>query len=157
MKKGQRLTAVEQDIVWEKFQNDFSFHPSVRQEDWPSIQTTKPSHRFSIQHFWGDAEDHKIPQFLQKAIDAFVSITFPGEKIYGLDWQHDCFWVDPRDLTVRDMVDSQRGESLLSFLPNGDYHIFITQDFENIWFGHPWESSITLVGEKLISAFTEIA
>ncbi|WP_414648331.1 DUF2716 domain-containing protein [Dinghuibacter sp.] len=29
---------------------------------------------------------------------------------------------------------------------------FITKDRQNVWFGHPWEKTITLIGEKLISA-----
>ena len=42
----------------------------------------------------------------------------------------------------------------ISFIPDGDYYIFITKDLQNVWFGHPWEKSVTLIGEGLILAAT---
>lgn len=153
MKHGQVLNTLECDAVWETLKNLFSFDLIQQKDNITFDKSTVNTHPFSIEHFWGDAEDHKIPQFLQKAIDAFVTITASGENIYALSWQGDCFLIDPRQLTLRDMVDSQQGQTLPSFIPENRYTMFTTQNFENAWFGDPFSRKITLVGEKLINAF----
>ena len=50
------------------------------------------------------------------------------------------------------MLDNGSNNPVISFVPDGDYYIFISRDLQNVWFGHPWEKSITVIGEKLISA-----
>jgi len=42
------------------------------------------------------------------------------------------------------------GEWVIPILPNGDYYIFLTKDFRNVWFGHAWEETITLIGHDLV-------
>jgi hypothetical protein len=52
------------------------------------------------------------------------------------------------------MLPNDQTNSLVpSFVPDGDYYIFLTKDFQNVWFGHPWEKTITLIGDKLIKAY----
>jgi len=41
----------------------------------------------------------------------------------------------------------------LSPLPNGDYHIFMNQTWDQGIFGHPWEQTICIFGKTLLSAF----
>ena len=147
------LTDVEQNEVWDRFFRELSFRPSVRSIDWPSIKTDREIHTFSISDFWKNKYDEAIQiNFLQKAIDAFVDITEPEEPIYALDWQHECFYLDPRKLTPDSMINHQSSIPIVSFIPDGDYYIFITEDFGNIWFGHPWEKTVTVIGDRLIKA-----
>ena len=80
------------------------------------------------------------------ALSLFVSILKPGQRLYALNWQHDCYDFDPRLEMDRDEFD----EWIIPVLPNGDYHIFVTKDFQNVWFGHPWEMTITLIGCHLL-------
>ena len=77
----------------------------------------------------------------------FRSITNETDKMMALDWQHECFYFFPHRKIPRD---PQYHEWPVPVLPNGDYAIFITEDFQNMWFGHPWEESITVVGEEIV-------
>jgi hypothetical protein len=153
MQHWTKLTDAEQNEVWGRFFQEFSFRPSVRSVDWPSITTEREIHIFSIDGFWENKYDEASQiNFLQKAIDAFVDITEPGELVFALDWQHEGFYIDPRKLTPGLMIDYATSSTVVSFLPDGDYYIFIAKDFKNIWFGHPWEKTVTVIGDKLIKA-----
>jgi hypothetical protein len=138
MKIWTALTESECNEVWEKLHQHFSF---------PRIHTDKPLHKFSIRHIWGD--EHYIYDLEQKALDILISITAPGEKVLALDWEHTCYRVD-----LRHHKGNPRAENIfhIPFIPDGDYYIYVTEDFENVWFGHPWEETITVIGEKLMAA-----
>ena len=145
------LSKKDYDYVWDKFYAEFSFKPSIYESDWPTIQTDKPNFKFSIKNLFGDSYNELIDiDFLQKAIDTFIEITIQEEEIFALDWKHECYYINPRKLTPNIMIGL---ESSISFIPNGDYYIFLTKDFENIWFGHPWENTVTIIGTKLINSF----
>jgi len=134
-----------------------SFNPSTRSIDWPSIHTEKRYLRFKIDILWKNGYNELIhSNFIQQAIEAFVNITAPGEEIYALDWQHDCYYYDPRKLSVHDMLEDASNTTKISFIPDGEYYVFITKDFENIWFGHPWEKTVTVIGDKLIAALAKV-
>jgi hypothetical protein len=156
MKYWIRLSESDYDKIWDKFYADFSFKPSTYSKDWPSIKTEKPTLKFDISHLWGDSYNETIyDDFIKKAIDAFVEIANQEDQIFALDWQHECFYLDPRQLKLADMEENESSIRIVSFIPNGDYYIFITEDFENIWFGHPWEKTITIIGNRLIDAFNK--
>jgi len=36
--------------------------------------------------------------------------------------------------------------------PNGDYTIFLTEDMSTGTFGHPWEQTLCVFGEPMVSA-----
>jgi len=154
MKHWKTLSQNDYNIIWDKFYKDFSFKPSINPESFPSIKTDKPIMKFSISKLFGKTYNEEITKdFVQKGIDAFVEITNKGEYIIALEWQSECFYIDPRQLIPETMLDDESSSSIVSFIPDGDYYIFITKDFENIWFGHPWEKTITIIGNKLIDAF----
>jgi hypothetical protein len=44
------------------------------------------------------------------------------------------------------MLDNNSVLPLISFIPDGEYYIFISKDHQNVWFGHPWEKTVTLIG-----------
>ena len=145
------------DKIWNKFYTDFSFKPSFSSTDWPSIKTDKPNIKVNIADLWGDTYDEtKWASLVQKGITSFVRITDPENEIIVLDWQHECFYINPRQITADTMLPDDKTNSMVpSFVPDGDYYIFITKDFENVWFGHPWEKTITIIGEKLINAYNQ--
>jgi hypothetical protein len=156
MKDWKTLSEQNSDYAWGRFYQYFNFNPGINEKDWPGIHTDKPFIKFSIENLWGSSYSESInTNFIQKAIDAFVEITKDGEEIYALDWQHECFYVNPRLLTPGLMADNESSIPVISFIPNGDYYIFMTEDFENVWFGHPWEKTITIVGNELINAFNK--
>ena len=75
--------------------------------------------------------------------------------MYVLDWQHDCYFVNPMSFDPFKKHLEFKYNRYISPIPNGDYYIFITKDLENIWFGHPWEKTVTLIGAKLIKTFLD--
>lgn len=148
------MTDSDDKIIWDWFYKEFSFNPSTYPKDWPSIKTDRPTLKINITKLWGETYNEAIwNDFLQKGIEAFINITNAGEEIFGLDWHHECFYINPRELTPAILNDYESSIPVISFIPDGDYYIFITKDFENVWFGHPWEKTITIMGNKLISVF----
>jgi len=133
--------------TWDRFYREFDFRPSVYAHQWPSITTVLPQYKFSLAHLWNGPEDDKVyDDFIHKTLQSFIDITVVGEEIYALDWQHACYRINPRNIKAIERMK-------ISFVPDGDYSIFITVDFKNVWFGHPWENKITLIGEKFVDTF----
>lgn len=91
--------------------------------------------------------------FEAKAISAFKKITNDEDYVYALDWQHECYFVNMNRFDEFRIDLESKYNHYISFIPNGDYYIFITKDLKNIWFGHPWEKTVTLFGIDLINAF----
>lgn len=114
--------------------------------------------KVSITDLWDQTYDEaKWLSLINKGINSFVSITKPLDEIIVLDWQHECFYINPRLIAAEVMLPNDKTtNSSPSFVPEGDYYIFITKNFENVWFGHPWEKTITIVGDKLIEAYKQM-
>jgi hypothetical protein len=62
-----------------------------------------------------------------------------------LDWNHQCYWFRP-DLQVH-----RGGPWSLSVWPDGDYYVFLTEDLSAGTFGHPWEQTLHVFGEPLLT------
>lgn len=84
-----------------------------------------------------------------KALQVFKENTVSNEYIMALDWQHECYWVNPHLKFERNEFD----EWSIPIFPNGDYYFFIQKDFKWGYLGHPWEKSITIFGKGLIESF----
>jgi hypothetical protein len=150
------LNEKEYKQIWDWVYSALKFKPSIRSLDWPSIRTEEPCRKFNIEFLWENGYNEMVHvEFVNSAIKAFIDITLLGETIYALDWQHECFYFDPRQLTADFMLKNESGIPAISFVPDGDYYIFVTKDLQNVWFGHPWEKSVTLIGERLILAATK--
>jgi hypothetical protein len=136
------LNQDEYNEVWDKLYELFHFTPSI--DHFPAITTDRPQLKFDIKNCF--SKDFPLDKLEELAVKLFVSVSKPGEKLYALDWQHDCYDFDPRAEMDRDEFD----EWIVPVFPNGDYYIFVTKDFNNMWFGHPWEKTITLVGQDIV-------
>src|SRR5205814_487330 len=55
---------------------------------------------------------------------ALQSCTAPGERVYALDWQHPCFWFDPRG----GVASGEPKEWAVPVLPDGDHYVFLAKD-----------------------------
>ncbi len=150
MEAWQELDRKAYDEVWERFQRDFCFQPSMYKADWPSIREPTPSEVYSISEVYSGGEDHytKLNRELQDwGLRAFQALlTTNDEWINVLDWQHDCYRFFPQ----RPFELNEFNEWPIPILPNGDYFIFIHP--ESIWgiFGHPWEQTMCIFGEPLL-------
>lgn len=78
---------------------------------------------------------------------ALASCVGPQDTLFALDWQHTSYRFAPQGV-------GGPGQPAwpLSPYPDGDYFIFLSEDFRFGSFGHPWEESICLFGEELLDA-----
>ena len=76
-------------------------------------------------------------------IEAFKTVFSVDQRIVVLDWQHPSYWFRPGYL-----ADVTGGQGILPF-PDGDYHIFLTEDMTQGTFGHPWEQTLCVFGAEL--------
>ena len=142
------------DMIWEKFYSQFEFTPSISSEDWPSIIEPNPSKTFDVKKvFSGDESETtqvlvKLAETYQRVFEASLDAD---ESILALDWQHDCYLYNPHSGFNYTRYDDWPIEPY----PNGDYYIFLTSDLTNGFFGHPWEKTICVFGEKFLKALNE--
>ena len=143
MKNFRPLEKQQYDEVWDKFDDLFDFKPSISK--FPGIKTSIPKLKLGIENCF--YKDFQIEELEKLALSLFKNATRPGDRLYALDWLHDCYDFDPRLEMDRD----EFKEWIVPIFPNGDYYIFLTIDFNNIWFGHPWEKTITLIGKDFVN------
>jgi Protein of unknown function (DUF2716) len=138
MKAWIELNEQEYDLVWNRFDFWFNFSPSTFR--FPGILEPSPS----VTYFFGDnVLESEADDFYEHALKAFQETMPLDGRLYALDWQHTCFWFYPHHF---DKVWSIG-------LPDGDYAIFISEDFSFGYFGPPWERTICVFGEELLEAF----
>ena len=147
MKNFTLLDQEEYESVWNNFDNLYNFKPSVKH--FPAVDTHQPQLKFNITSCF--SEDFPMEKLEDYALKLFQSISKPGDRLYALDWQHDSFHFDPRKKMDRNEFE----EWIVPVLPNGDYSIFLTKDLKNVWFGHPWEQAITLIGLEIVTQSRE--
>ena len=132
------LSDAEHVEVWDRFRTRLAFKPSVQAAEWPGIHEQAPFVTWAIPDPWSEPE---IDDLHQRALAAFRGALPPGERMYALDWQHRSWWLRPHSTIDRWEVPA---------LPNGDYFIFLAPELNWGWFGHPWEQSICVFGERLL-------
>jgi hypothetical protein len=136
------------DFVYERLQ----FRPSTYSEQWPGILEPSPSVTYDIHHIYGHGDLIAIQlenDLNQNTLAALRSCTQPHQRLYALDWQHPCYWFYPH--REFDHLDQWR----VPVLPNGDYYIFLAEDFSFGIFGHPWEQTMCIFGQSLLNAFSQ--
>jgi hypothetical protein len=68
----------------------------------------------------------------------------PNAELIVLDWQHPAYRFRPADQAL-----TWRAEWRVPVYPDGDYYAFLTNDFTEGTFGHPWENTLCVIGERL--------
>ena len=148
MKNWLELSEVEYEKVGNKIFDVMKFKPS--NSDFPSFKVPTPFITYDISIYFGDSDDLEAYDDLEeKALLVFKENTLQDEYIYALDWQHECYWINPRLEFEKDEFDEWK----IPIFPNGDYYFFIHKGFEWGYLGHPWEKTITIFGKGLIKGF----
>jgi len=127
---GSLWTEMEQgeyDAVWERFYREFSFRPNYHERVVPAIVEPSPSMTFDLEVDWSDEFLGCLKATFRQA---FQSTVLSGDRMYFLDWQHQCYRYEPH----ADDTGS------LPVLPDGDYYISLSRDFSRGTFGHPCNS-----------------
>ncbi|PFN20318.1 DUF2716 domain-containing protein [Bacillus cereus] len=148
MKNWIEFTDKEDNRTWERVYSELDFSPSF--STFPSFQLPSPFVTYNISHYFGESVDLDVYDELEeKVLQVFKENTASNEYIMALDWQHECYWVNPHLEFERNEFD----EWIIPIIPNGDYYFFIHKDFKWGYLGHPWEKSITIFGRELIESF----
>lgn len=141
MNAWQLLSQAEYDEVWDRFDEQFDFKPSVYRPDFPGIKEPSPSITYEFDY---PISPEIIDDLETQTLSAFLSVVSVDEALFVLDWQHDCYSFRPH-LPFRDWE--------IPVLPDGDYYIFLAKDFRFGIFGHPWEQTICVWGSELLATF----
>ncbi|WP_305788177.1 DUF2716 domain-containing protein [Symbioplanes lichenis] len=136
------------DPYWTAFDERFAFRPGIR--SWPAIDEPRPSVTIDLGPIF--AGDHSQFAAGATAVDslalaAMVRVLDPDASLVVLDWQHQTYRLRPHLLACQ----TDR-EWPTTVFPNGDYYIFLTEDMRTGTFGHPWEQTLCVFGEPLVSA-----
>jgi hypothetical protein len=63
-----------------------------------------------------------------------------------LDWQHAAYYLRPAQQAYSPF------DWPVPVFPNGDYFIFLTKDFREGTFGHPWEETLCVMGARMVGS-----
>lgn len=116
---------------------------------WPAIDEPRPSVTIDLGPIF--AGEHA--QFAagadavnSLALAALVRVLDSDASVVVLDWQHQTYRFRPHSFACRP---SRQWPTTV--FPNGDYHAFLTEDMSTGTFGHPWEQTLCVFGESLVS------
>ena len=137
--------------IWKKFYEIYKFHPSTELRDWPSILEPIPSRTYNIGHVYGDDYECLTRHLSEFYLKCFREVIPKNEAVIVLDWQHQCYTLDPYAGFQFESIE----EWPVSPLPNGDYYIFLKEDLSGGFFGHPWEQTICIMGEDFVAQLAD--
>ena len=143
------MTDDEMNAIWGMFYERFRFRPSVESSDWPSIHEPAASVTHDISHAFSDGGVASTSDEIDLNVEMlglFRQLVLPGERLCALDWHHDCYWFNPYSR----FGFSSTYTGMISAIPDGDYSIFLADDFRVGIFGHPWEQTICVWGQPLL-------
>jgi len=139
----QKLDESSYRDVWDMFYSRFAFKPDYHARNRPAIIEPPPFVTYRFRDAYGDED---VDDLNRRFVHAFKEITDPGECMYALDWQHESYIFCPHE----DWSDLP-----ISIFPDGDYFIFLNKDFTQGTFGHPWQRSLCVFGERLLQVIRE--
>ena len=134
--------------IWNKLYNEYYFTPSTEISEKSWIILPDVSKKYLLNSYWTEYQEKTINELFKKTVDT---------EMYALDWQHDCFIFDPQEIIPYEFsyFDEKRNVNVFfpTYYPDGDYHFFISNDWHNGLFGHPWRKEIYVMGKELIEQF----
>lgn len=148
----EELSNIEYDEVWDRFEGAFNFNPRYPPMKVRGISEPIPSKTYDVSFAYEQSPEHfeELQRDLHdQALKAFCRVVEENVFLYSLDWQHDSYRFWPQLFENQANLDQWK----IPVFPDGDYFIFLSQDFQNGTFGHPWEQTICVFGEKLLDAF----
>lgn len=138
------LVRSEYDGYWAAFEDRYGFRAGTSAESWPAITEPTPSLTFDLSGIPDGAERGAAYDAINaEALRAFVW-ALPGAELIVLDWQHPAYRFHPANQAL-----TWRPEWEVPVYPDGDYVAFLTEDFADGTFGHPWEQTLCVMGERL--------
>ncbi|MEU3605682.1 DUF2716 domain-containing protein [Streptomyces sp. NPDC035033] len=139
------LSDAEDRRVWDRFSEQFGFRPSMSPSTWPAIEEPGASVTWSLAALPDEPGDERLDRLVAVVEQGLSSCAGPSGTLFALDWQHPSYRFAPHQV-------GGPGQPAwpLSPYPDGDYFVFLAEDFRFGSFGHPWEESLCLFGEELL-------
>lgn len=135
--------------LWDRFDTAFRFRSSMY--DLPGIDEPTPSITYDLTYDDGTrAEPVWVNRVLLAALRCVVSVD---DSAVVLNWKHQTYRCRPHRIRDEEPPDETWPTAIH---PDHDYYIWLTEDFRNGTFGHPWEPSLCVFGEELLAAVTDI-
>ena len=138
---------IDADVYRTPFYERFAFRPSI--SSWPAIEEPRPSVTVDLEPIFagGPARFGAGADAINSlALVALTRLLDSDTSIIVLDWQHQTYRFWPHRFARQ----SNQPWPTTVF-PNGDYYIFLTEDMSTGTFGHPWERTLCVFGEPLVS------
>jgi hypothetical protein len=148
-----RVSAWEEtdyEQIWTPFDAKFNFRPSM--ESFPGYTEPVPSVTYDIASAYGNEKSYNALEadLYIKLLKSFRELLQTGEYVWALDWQHQTYKFFPH----REFLGSDPEQWKVPLFPNGDYYIFLEKGMEWGVLGHPWEKTMCVFGEKLITSIS---
>lgn len=153
----EELSRADDEPAWYWVFDKLGFWPSTFASAWPGFREPSPSTTWDLSAgspSRSSAEFRVSPLAVTEAELASVLLTAlrdcvrPDEWVYALDWQHQSYRLWPHRMGERD-------EWRVPPFRNGDYSVFLANDFRFGTLGHPWERTLCVYGEGLVRAVDE--
>lgn len=143
------MASLEREAAWDRYYEKFDFRASVKPEGWPAIKEPTPSVTFDLSMSDGPRMITAFAALNAEALRCFVWALPDIEELLVLNWQHTAWWFDPRlDDAPAQWDDLQHAQPTV--WPDGDYFSFLSPDMTEGTFGHPWEQTLCVMGDRLI-------
>ena len=148
MSNWKLLDDKTRELAWDFVYDNCCFHPHNSPKFHSEfkkvsvIKLPKPNIYYPINEYFGEGFTKKFSDGLEKKFREIFQVLSKkkGERLYALDWHHDCYSFDPFLPFERDTYPDTW---LIPALPNGDHHFFLTKDFKNGIFGDGIHFSIS--------------
>jgi hypothetical protein len=138
------LDRAEDDDYWASFNARYGFRAGDSPEAWPAINEPVPSVTFDLSVIAdGPQRGAAYDAINAEALRAFVW-SLPDADLVVLDWQHPAYRFRPAIQAL-----TCQPEWRVPVYPDGDYYVFLTRDLVDGTFGHPWEQTLCVMGERL--------
>jgi Protein of unknown function (DUF2716) len=135
--------------LWDRFDAAFRFRPSLYEI--PGIDEPTPSITYSLTYEDGTRAE---PVWVNRALLAALRrVTSVDDSVVVMNWQHPTYRCRPHWIRDEDPPDQMWPTQIY---PDHDYYIWMAEDLRYGTFGHPWEPSLCVFGEELLTALTEI-
>jgi hypothetical protein len=149
------------------FMRRFAFRPSTEPADWPSITEPEPSVTLDLSPTWAGGRMTFDPD---EMILGLLVAAFPAsERLVAINFNHYAWWFWPHrfgaasrdspyspaeglEIMVTPDVFLAADSWPVHPFPNGDYSIIVSEDMTSGTFGHPWEQTLCVFGDRQIAA-----
>lgn len=142
---------VDYETAWTPFDRRFVFAPDFYERSAPAIRLPEDALVVDLGPIFesdraGFAEGAATLD--DAAFEAFARLAGDAEMV-ALDWQHPAYLYSPS------AHNRGSGEPAIPVFPNGDYYAHMPLDLRWGTFGHPWQRTLTIWGDDLVSVLGE--